>query len=396
MDDAIYCSYCGRLLDGADTQEEEVSAGLEQAASLGLGQAVRHREAEKRKTSRWVWAAPVLSAVIVAASLAVYYSHEAGINAKIVTLHKQAQAAALEGKYAEASDKLEEALRLRPHFAALQADEAIVAMAAKLEHTVQAASKQLDEREIVEAEKGLDSVVDNLNNREEALFVHVRGQLEEQQERLTSLRLVEGLGELNTISDLAYALSTISGLAGAEAEAARNGLVGKIVAITDESARALLQKKKFNNAITIVNKGLEYANDNERLKELLDEIVKAKEQYEHNEQLRLEQALQKAAAEDLKNQTAAVEVVKLESRLGEEDVLLIQGELKNAATRPIYSVTVEFTVYNAAGEALGSSKAEATPEYVESGEHMYIYGELPDIHEEQTTVKIDNVTWYLD
>lgn len=393
LDDAIYCSYCARPLKPIDSLQQEDSAQMELAAGSAAPIA---EQSEEKATSIWLWLTPILAGFVVIASLGVYYSYEFNINNKVEVLHKRAQTEALEGNYEAASDTLEEALKLRPSHTALQADVAIVAMAAKLEHAIDSAAKLLDEQDAAGAEKGLESVADNLNNRNEAIFNGIREQLVTQQDRLKALQLVGGLEELETVSDLVYALTTISGLSGEEAEAARRGVIDKIVAITDESAKQLLEKKKFNDAIAEVNKGLEYDKDNEQLLDLLDEIKTAKLQYERNEQQRLEQAMQQAAAEELKNQTAAVEVVKMETMLGEEGTLLIQGELKNAATRPIYNVSIEYSVKNAAGQTIGTGMAEATPEYVESGESMYVYGELPDVYEDQTTVVIDNVVWYLD
>lgn len=129
---------------------------------------------------------------------------------------------------------------------------------------------------------------------------------------------------------------------------------------------------------------------------LAKKITDAQADYEKREQRRLEQAMQQAAAEDLKNQTAAVEVVKIESTLDEFGDLNIVGELKNAATRPIYSISVQFIVYDADGKEVGKGKAEATPDYVDPGQKITFNSTVYGVYVENTTVVVDHATWYLD
>ena len=392
-DDAVYCCYCGRLLDIKEGYEAEAAAGTEYAAKPPNPEG---RVREHKAGSQWIWLTPLICAVLVMATLIYYYQYEKGLNEQVASLHKQAQVEALEGKYAQAAATLDEAIGLREDHVGLRADMAIVVMAAKLEHSLMITGKQLDEKDAEGARKGLDAVADNLGSRKEPMFDRLQEQLLGQQERLMALRMSLQLHEIHSIEDLGYALSTLSGLGSKEAIDAREGLIGRIVSITDTSGRLLLKKKKFNDAIMTVNKGLEYAKYDESLLALLEEIKLAKEKYEHNEQLRLEQAMQNAAAEDLKNQTAAVEVLHVESFIDAEGRFTVQGELRNAATRPIYRVSVEFTVYNEAGEKLASGMAEASPEYAELGEKLNFYNDEIELLEEQTTVTIDNVTWYLD
>nr|WP_306813053.1 FxLYD domain-containing protein [Paenibacillus soyae] len=106
--------------------------------------------------------------------------------------------------------------------------------------------------------------------------------------------------------------------------------------------------------------------------------------------------MQRAAEEDLINQTAAVEFVRTEQTLDEFGDLTILGVLKNAATRPIYSVAVEFTVQSASGETIGKGTAQATPSFVEPGEEMTFTATVYGANTDECTVVVDNATWYLD
>jgi hypothetical protein len=198
------------------------------------------------------------------------------------------------------------------------------------------------------------------------------------------------------VDELDAKLKVANHLEGEEASALREQILAKIVAISVKDAEALLKTKNYSEALEITSKGLEIASGNEQLAALEKQINKAQTDYEKTEQQRLEHAMQQAAAEDLKNQTAAVEVVKIDSKLDELGNLTITGELKNAATRPIYSISVQFIVYDAAGKEVGKGTAVASPDYVDPGEKLSFTSTLDGVHVENTTVVVDHATWYLD
>nr|WP_237179231.1 FxLYD domain-containing protein [Paenibacillus sp. MMS18-CY102] len=105
--------------------------------------------------------------------------------------------------------------------------------------------------------------------------------------------------------------------------------------------------------------------------------------------------MQKAAEEDLKNRTAAINVDQLDVKLDEYGDLHIHAELTNVATKPVYSVYVEYTLKDSYGNVLDTGTAYATPDYVEPGEKATVddiyYGAY-----QNATVRIDRAGWYLD
>nr|WP_253944644.1 FxLYD domain-containing protein [Paenibacillus sp. NEAU-GSW1] len=106
--------------------------------------------------------------------------------------------------------------------------------------------------------------------------------------------------------------------------------------------------------------------------------------------------MQKAAEEDLINKTAAVELLHIETELDENGSLHINGQLKNAATRPIYSVTIEYTVHDSEGKPIESGTAKATPDFIEAGENFNFSAIVTGIEDPQVKVVVDHATWYLD
>ncbi|MGO4180460.1 FxLYD domain-containing protein [Paenibacillus sp. TAF43_2] len=406
-DDAIYCSQCGRLLaDG-----EEAAAALstersmllsERAASVEID-ATSQQPGKPKKTRRrrakssiLAWLMPIILALVTAGSVFSYYIYQSEINDRVIKLHVEAKAEALAGKYDKAQKLLQEASDARPGFGALQKDAEIVALVAELAQSITAAGEQLEERKLEEAELTLERINGELKGHKEPIYIKIKHQLDDYNVKLGVMRLTEELAGLNTVDELESRLNIANQLDGEEALAVKEQIVAKIVDISYKDAEALLKKKNYSDALALTDRALLFAKDNERIMTLAKKITDAQADYEKREQRRLEQAMQQAAAEDLKNQTAAVEVVKIESTLDEFGDLNIVGELKNAATRPIYSISVQFIVYDADGKEVGKGKAEATPDYVDPGQKITFNSTVYGVYVENTTVVVDHATWYLD
>lgn len=318
------------------------------------------------------------------------------MNDRVVKLQLEARTSALEGKYEVAQAKLKEAAEARPAFASVQKDLEIVAMAIELSRSVAAAGKQLEEKNLEDAELTIEKAKNELHGHSEPIFLSMKEQLRGYAVKLNVLKLTAELADLNTVDELGAKLSIASQLEGEEAAAVKEQIIVKIVEISIKEADALLKKKSYSDALAITGKGLLYAKDEVKLINLEKKITDAQAAYERDEQRRLEHAMQQAAAEDLKNQTAAVEVVQIESTLDEFGDLNIEGELRNAATRPIYSISVKFIVRDAEGNEVGSGTAEATPDYVEPGESIRFTSTVYGVYIQNTTVVVDHATWYLD
>ncbi|WP_442050711.1 FxLYD domain-containing protein [Paenibacillus sp. 2TAB19] len=409
-EDAVYCNKCGKqLLIEADEQslvtaidavidtienESAVSAELSHSYIQAQQDVVVIRQ--RNGGSWWMWLTPVALAVLAAAAVTVYYGHESRLNDKVILLQQQAREDALAGKYEEALASLDEAAGFRPDFAPVQADKDIIKRAAGYEELLESAKGHLAGGKLIEAERLLIQVKEDLKDTVEPIFTQAKKSLDSLSGELALHKLTQELDTSTTINELAAKLNIASGLDGDEAIAVREQIKAKIVDIGYEEADSLLNKKKYNDAMDAVDKALLYVSDDERLLGLKSKISNEKDKYEQAEQQRLEQAMQKAAEEDLKNQTAAVEVVRIEGTLDEFGDLIIHGELKNAATRPIYTVVVEYTVYDAQHNKIGTGTAEATPDYIEPGEAMSFSGTVYGVYVENTTVVVDHATWYLD
>nr|WP_276569409.1 FxLYD domain-containing protein [Cytobacillus firmus] len=105
--------------------------------------------------------------------------------------------------------------------------------------------------------------------------------------------------------------------------------------------------------------------------------------------------MEAAAQEDIKNRTAAVEVLGLTAEVDEYGDLYVTGEVKNTATTAISSVTIYYSIYDENNGYIDEGVAIVYPYYLEPGES----GAFDDMYYgvyQNATVTIDNITWYLN
>lgn len=403
--DAVYCSQCGKLLDSLVTTAEELdnqkSAALDEW-EIGTSEASAALELEPSKlaVSRGrailIGLIPIFIFVVTAAAVLSIYLYESNMNERVLEWQNKAKQEALDGNYEAALERLNKAAEARPEYESVRADLAVVKEAAAFQQTIDAVNEKLKQNEVQEAKPLLEELMTKLRGREEQVFAVVREQAADLTVRMTVIQVEDELGELKTVEELVVKLNQVKGLNGEDALELKKQIEAQIAEIIISQANDLLKKKNFTEALSIIQKGITYVPDDEKLAKLYDKVQKDKKKFEQAEQQRIENAMQKAAEEELINQTAAVEVLKTETDLDLFGDFHINGKLKNAATRPIYSVSIEYTVRDSEGNVIESGTVEATPAYVESGETFSFNAVVHDVEDEKATVVIDHATWYLD
>ncbi|MCU6712330.1 FxLYD domain-containing protein [Paenibacillus sp. J5C_2022] len=439
-DDAVFCSQCGRRLHahkvigaeektiwtGVPSEEADLKAeqnGLNEAAQAAVdtieggnkeqvaiirraeleaaaGNAAVEAVGRKARSETGIsWGTAAALSVLalgMAVSLYFYYQYEQSINERVLKLQSDAKVSAMSGDYNKALDLLTDASAERPDFAALAADQAIIHHVMKLEGMAADVEGQLLSGNIIEAEELLDKLKSDFNGHKEPIYGKLREKLEGLDMKLTVLNLESELDSLTNVKDLGEMLNVVNGLAGEDASTLQEQIVNRIRTITSDKVEDLIHKRKYTNALESIGYASTWLKDDAVLKELSEDVKNAQQRYEQAEQQRIEQAMQRAAEEDLVNQTAAVKQIDVDLTLDEFGDLTIEGTLMNVATRPIYSIKVNYIVKNSAGEKIAEGTADATPNYVEPGEEMTYTATVYGAQTDQVTVEMDHATWYLD
>lgn len=414
-DDARFCSQCGRRLHSLRVVEPEKQALWNepadgQAAALEImgtdanllhidERSVMAEGKPATQPSVWNWLMPmglILLAAAATAAVYLYYQYETGRNEIVLRLQAEAKAAALGGEYDQALALLAEAAGIRPGFDALRADEEIIGHVIELERLAREAEERLASGAAREAGGSLDRLKSEMSGHKEPIYDKLRSKLDDLSMELTLLELDGEVETLQTVKELGELLNVVNGLIGEEAASLRERIMKSIRELTTAEADELVQRKNFTAALSAVARALAWAREDVELLGLQQRIRSEQARYEQAEQQRIEQAMQQAAEEDLINQTAAVEVVETERTVDEFGDLTIVGTLRNAATRPIYAVSVDYTLLGVSGNVIAKGHAEATPHYIEPGERMTYTATVYGVYSEETTVVIDHATWYLD
>ncbi|GMK39526.1 hypothetical protein PCCS19_25800 [Paenibacillus sp. CCS19] len=433
--DGRFCSYCGKMLASDPLLEEEgeqeaAAAGVRMEESLphfaeqlaaSLSHTVRsepdneafdeletvllhvddeEEQAEVLSRGRggiriYTWLVPVLLAMLVGAGVYGYYSYELLQNERVTSWQNEAKRQALHGSYEQSAQLLDKAISARPKLAALQADRAIVQEAADMARKLSSAENMLKDNKLDETNQLLAEVSQTLNKREEELFEPLRSSLKEQQAELTVQQIKSELDQIDSVKELISKLRVADGLANEESAAVHEQIVARIGELSIQEGERLLERKSFNDAASAVDIGLEYDSGNEKLQSLKDKIASDKKAYEEAEQNRIKLAQQKAAEEDLKNRTAAVEVEGLTSTLDENGDVHIHAKLRNIATKTIYSVYVEYTLLDEAGSVINTGTIYATPDQVEPGETAVVDDIYYNAYQ-KAQVRIDRAGWFLE
>lgn len=399
----VACVKCKTKLMGASTSEEQIWAetavglekGAESAPLLSRQQQSAPQQSGGGIGRAWSILVPLLLAAIVGALLTYYYNQESAVNNEVLTLHEQAEKAALEGKYAEALKLLDAALGKRPNVEALTEDRQIAAKAFNQMNQLKQAAESLKTGKLSEASKTLQAVAKALKEREEPAFDNVRSELGKQQVTLSVLKVKKEIDGLTTVSALAEKLETVSALKGKEAQAVQKQIIDKLASISYQDAEQLVKKKDFTAALQTVDQGLSYAPENEKLTEYRERVLSEKKAFEEAEAERIRLAEQQAAEEDLKNRTAAVSVLDLQAELDEYGDLYISGTVVNNATRPIWSVALTIDIYSTDGYYIGQTEAYVYPGTLAASEQgsfeTYYYGVY-----QSANVSVSGATWYLE
>lgn len=405
-EDAIYCSQCGQkltdeVIDSEMKIEQTIAIYPNDEQDIRRILEKNKQQVRQKPLFKFVFRSVIVMTILfmsISTVLIMTYSKETKINEKVLLLQTEAKKSALAGEYDEALIKLDEALLLRPHFNALKADQDIVHEAVRIQRLADELNLALDKGVEVESEKKLDQFRQELNGLKEPIFNPHRELLETMNMKFTILSLTNELTQIITVVELGNLLNVVNGLVGEDANTLREQIKDRIRTTTTAEVNELIKLRRYSGAITAINESLTWLRNDKQLVELKQKIEKQQNEYEQAEQRRIQQAMEQQAAEDLINQTAAVELTGFTKRMDELGNGVIIVSLKNVATRAIYDVELEYSVLNEAGDVLYMNKTNVEPNYINSGDSTIFNFRLPtglDISMVNKVV-INKGTWSLD
>lgn len=385
----LHCPYCGSIV-----KEDEsfcIKCGKE------LPNDINARFKQKKYFNRY-WLFPIFSLVLCILSFMSIHFILQHKEASAKQLYNEGENFIIEENYEKAKEAFSDALNYKDNFydanAALKFTEKVI----QINKDLKKAMKQQENNEFKEALSMIDTAERTLKNYHGSAVNHLIDQIIITRNDTKIEQLKYLLSKQPNIDDLKSLLWESEAINNSDAEEITLNIKNQIVDYTFSKASEQLNNKQFNDAQILVDDGLKYASDSEKLLSLKTTIEKEKNAFEMEQQERIEQAIHLAAEEQEKNKEDAVKLNSVEIDNDEQGNWIINGEVTSVATVPINSVLIEYSLLTNKDEEIVSNKVYVFPDKLymnEDGKFEFTHYDIDKKHK-KIKVKVNKITWYTD
>ncbi|MEH7524990.1 hypothetical protein V7149_17180, partial [Bacillus sp. JJ1503] len=288
MEGSRFCSGCGSEVQAR--VEDEIKVELEEPETQTQNEEeVLTRSENLQQPNRHPMIklipiiAPILSIVLVGSGLAFFYFQELEINREVLKLKESAEELAIKNDFDKALKQLVKAQLKRPDYIALHDSKEVIEKALGYEQELSKISEKMGHTQYEAASKELARLKEQVNGEKAPLFEHFHQKIEESQTKITIGTIKKEINELATVNDLGGKLSVLATLPENEARVVKQEILKKIVKISSDQAENELANKQFSSAFTTIDKGLQFAVNDEKLLGLKNRVEQDKLAFEQAE-----------------------------------------------------------------------------------------------------------------
>ncbi|SET92959.1 hypothetical protein SAMN05421676_11145 [Salinibacillus kushneri] len=381
-----HCPFCGTEVK----QEEEYCINCGKPLPNDLNE----RMSKNQGFNKW-WFVPISGlflAIIVFIGFYFFLSYQEN---QAVEAYEKAEKIAVEGNFQQAKNLFKEAKEHKSYFPAAVQNAQFMDIALSIQNQIQSANKLMDEKAYQQGLKITKQAEEDLQNYNGEVVDKLLEQLVKTRNEIKTAELKNKLSQDPAIDDLKLLLWQAESIQTDEAKSMAKEIRTRLVDFTYSTANESLKLKQFSDAMAIIEDGLRYAPENEKLQSLKTTIEKEKVAFETEQQKRIEQAISAAEQEHELNKNDAIEMVSIKSKKDEFGDLVVTGTLKSVATVPIYSVSVSYNLLNGDGEVVESNEVYVYPDTLypdEEGHFEFTHYEV----KEELKAEVDQVKWFLD
>ncbi|WP_404448414.1 zinc-ribbon domain-containing protein [Sutcliffiella horikoshii] len=392
----MFCHKCGRKVTSDANFCFNCGANLKEDVEHNEEEWLEGRGKHKKKHFTYMpFLPPIISLVLIAGTIGWYYSHEQSVNAEVLAIKKEAEELALQGEYDMAKDELAGAMEMRPSYHVLRNNLEVVKIAEEVNGELEEVREQIKTKKFEEAEKNLTRLREKMTRLDGPLIQPLKEDVSEKDVMIKVGKINNELDQLKTVDELSRKLAVISSIPSEEGKAVKEQILNRIVQLTVEDAEEKIEQKQFTNAMTLADRGLQYAVNDKRLLSLKEKIEQSRQEFEQAEFDRIEKAMEAAAKEDLKNKNAALEIVEFKFEEDEVGGMTVTGEVKNIVSATVSSITVYYNILSKDKTVLDTGFTTVYPFKLEPGKkgkfEDFYYGVFEDV-----TVEIENITWVVE
>lgn len=385
----LFCPHCGTKLN----EEEKycIKCGTQ------ITDDIRSRLQEK-KTFNKRWYLPIFIFAGLIISFISYYFILQHYMTQAKNLYIEGEQQILEEKYEEAQHLFQKSLAYKENFKQAQISLSFTNKALSIMAALEDIPTLIKNNDYEQALQIITDAENSLKNYQGPAVNELIHNLIEQRNDLNVEQINNTLKDDLSIDDLKIVLWEAEAIKNKEAEELTEQIRQQIIDYTFSKASDQLNKKHFKDALLLVEDGLKYAPQSDKLQSLQQTIDKEKIAFETAQQQRIEQAINMAAEEQELNENDAVKLDYVKLDYDEQGKLVVRGKVKSVATIPINSVFVEYKIVTKKGVDIVSNRVFAYPDRLypdEEGQFEFTHYDLDDKRKD-LEIEVDKITWYTD
>ncbi|WP_244513485.1 zinc ribbon domain-containing protein [Oceanobacillus limi] len=313
-------------------------------------------------------------------------------------MYEQGEKLLSDNEFEESYDLFKQATLKKSNFTQAESALNFVGEAMKVKNAIKQANSQLDKENFQEALSLLNDAENSLKNYNGSAVSELVDEIVFYRNEIKVAQLQSILAENPTIDELKILLWEADAIQQDQADQIVTDIRNQIIDFTFSKASEHLSNKQFTDAQTIVEDGLKYAPNSEKLSSLKTTIEKEKASFEVTQQQRIEQAISAEAEERELNETDAIELLSVEVERDQQGNVVVKGEVKSVASDPVHSVLVDYSLTTDNDSEFLSNEVYVYPDTLypeESGKFEFTHYEVSeDI--ELIDIEVNTVKWYLN
>jgi len=343
-----------------DITDEATKKEDEPAGPSGGSEPPHQHSPARRK--HILWLLPVASVCLSAAAIGMIYYHQMGVNDSVERLLREGEKQALSGKLQEGMTAIESALLKRPDHPVLLNDRKLLEDAMSLEEKLAAVDGTLGKQRYEDSLAKVTDIKRELKKRSAPVFGHLNELVSVKEEETVVKQVTSEYPNKETLADLSPLLYALKDYKGSDAKKTAKKIVDKMVNTAYEKAAAQMTDEDYFGALDTIDEGYKAAKDNEKLKDLENEIWELIDKNSGGPIMN-----KSATWEELKNNTAAIEILTAQTYSDELGNFVIEGSIRNKDKRTISYLTLYYDLYDANEQFIDSGYVYVYPDEIKAG-----------------------------
>ncbi|WP_053219841.1 zinc ribbon domain-containing protein [Virgibacillus senegalensis] len=384
----LYCPYCG-----SKTNDDELFC-------IQCGKKLpedRYDRIAEPGPDRRIWYLPAISLLFSFLAIGFCYLFLQHQTEQAKEAFRSGEEQALDGNYDEALIHFEKALEEKNNFPAAHENKSFMEVALRSRLDLKQASDYAAEKDFQKSLEKIDEAENNLKvYNGEAVDVIINEVVEKRSE-VQLEQLQQSMENDPSIEKLKTLLWQAKAISSEEAESITETIEEQIISYIFSTANEQLSQKQFTDARDIVEEGLNFVPNSDKLQSLQTTIEKEKTAFETEQQHRIEQAATAAEKEQNLNKNDAVEMIDVSISRDEQGNAVVSGKLKSVATVPVYSISVDYKILDKSDSELLSNEVYIYPDTLYPGEEgKFEFTHFDTKAADTSDIEIEKIKWFLD